>query len=878
MRPYFALLIIAVFALFSCKTEPEYRFRFLNPALSVDERLDDLLQQMTLEEKVSQTLYDAPAIERLGIPAYNWWNESLHGVARAGEATVFPQAIAIAATFDDSLMARIGTAISDEARAKYHDFIKKDKHEIYQGLTFWTPNINIFRDPRWGRGQETYGEDPYLTSRLAVEFIKNMQGNDPQYLKTVATAKHFAVHSGPEPLRHVFDARPSDKDLWETYLPAFEASVKEGGVRSVMCAYNRMREEPCCGSNYLIQSVLRDKWNFDGYVVSDCWAIQDFWATHKSSPDRVSAAAAALKAGTDLNCGVTYHALGEAVKQGLIDETLLDTTIRRLFKARIELGMFDPDDNVKYAQTDISTVNCESHRQLALEAARKSIVLLKNENNSLPMSKDLKHIAVIGPVADDEQTLWGNYSGYSKDGVTVLQGLRNKLPKAEISYATGCELSPRFPALEIVPSECLFTDKSKKESGLTAEYFDNDSLGGSPKYKQIDANINFMWWDEAPSGLNPNGFSVRWEGWLEAGEAGDFALGCEGFYGFKMWINDNLEFQYASEHHPWKMFKHFNLKKDELVKIKVEYTHRRVNHAVMKLYYAKPITSRLEEEALAAAQAADAVVMCMGFNQYMEGEEMSVVVEGFSRGDRTALSLPSSQLNLVKKIKATGKPLVMVLLNGGPISPVWENENIDAIVEGWYGGQETGTAIAEVLFGDYNPSGRLPVTVYKSVDQLPAFDDYSMKDRTYRYFKGEPLYEFGYGLSYTTFAYADLAVNAEYAVGQNAEVSVTVTNTGQLDGEEVVQLYVSCKKAELDLPIRSLKGFKRVFLKAGESRRIDFTIKAEDLGYVDVSGERIIDSGEIEIGIGGRQASTKAVQKGQAVIGRFMLKGERQIR
>ena len=846
MKRYLHLIIIAVLALCAaCETAPEYQFRFLDPALSVDERLDDLLQQMTLEEKVMQTVYEAPAIERLNIPAYNWWNESLHGVARAGEATVFPQAIAIAATFDDSLMARIGLAISDEARAKYHDFIKRDKHGIYQGLTFWTPNINIFRDPRWGRGQETYGEDPYLTSRLAVEFIKNMQGDDPEYLKTVATAKHFAVHSGPEPLRHVFDARPSDKDLWETYLPAFEASVKEGGVRSVMCAYNRMREEPCCGNNYLIQSVLRDKWNFDGYVVSDCWAIQDFWATHKSSPDQVSAAAAALKAGTDLNCGVTYKALGRAVEQGLIDEALLDRAVRRLFRARFELGMFDPDNRVKYAQTGMEVVDCESHRQLALEAARKSIVLLKNENSSLPMSKDLKRVAVIGPVADDEQTLLGNYSGYSKHGVTVLQGLRNKLPNAEINYAPGCELSPRFPVMEIIPAECLFTDKSKSQHGLTAEYFDNDSLGGTPKYKQIDANIDFVWWNEAPSGLNPDGFSVRWEGWLEADQAGDFALGCEGFYGFKMWINDNLEFQYSSEHHPWKMFKHFDYKKGELVKIKVEYTHRKVNHAVMKLYYAKPVTSRLEEEALAAAQSADAVVLCMGFNQYMEGEEMSVVVEGFSRGDRTALSLPSSQLNLIKKIKATGKPVVMVLLNGGPISTVWENDNIDAIVEGWYGGQETGTAIADVLFGDYNPSGRLPVTVYKSVDQLPAFDDYGMKDRTYRYFKGEPLYEFGYGLSYTTFVYSDLALDSEYAVGQSAEVSVTVTNTGELDGEEVAQLYVSCKNTDIDVPIRSLKGFKRVFLKAGESKRINFTVKAEDLGYVGVSGELIIDPGEI---------------------------------
>lgn len=880
MKPIKRIKYITLISLiFICESityaQATYKYKFQNPALSLDVRANDLVSRMTLQEKVSQMVYDAPSIERLGIPSYNWWNEGLHGLARAGQATVFPQAIAMAAAFDDSLMYIVGSVIADEARAKHNEFVKQGKRGIYQGLTFWTPNINIFRNPRWGRGQETYGEDPYLTSRLAVKFVQGMQGNDPKYFKVIATAKHFAVHSGPEPLRHQFDAQPTEKDLWETYLPAFKACVTEANVQSVMCAYNRFRGEPCCGSNVLLEQILRNKWAFGGYVVSDCWAITDFWESHKVVSNVTEAAAMALKAGVDLNCGVSFPALPDAVKKGLVDEKLIDQAVKRLFKARFQLGMMDPANQVPFMQIPMSVVDSKEHRAIALQMALESVVLLKNGKNLLPLSKKIKKIAVIGPVGNDEETLWANYCGYNKNGVTVLKGIKEKLPDAQVRYEVGCEFSAKFPQLEVIPAECLYVDKQKTKKGVNAEYFDNPRLSGQPVHKQIDANIDFLWWDKAPyKDMPDDNFGVRWEGYIEAPESGDFAIGGEGFYGYKMWINDSLHFDFSSVHHPRKQFHHFNLKAREMVKIKIEYHQEFVNHALMKLYWAKPVTVKTTEKAVEAAKEADVVVMCMGFNQNLEGEEMDIAVEGFSGGDRTDVQLPKTQKDLIRKIQELGKPIVLLLLNGSPVSIVNENKKTDAVLECWYGGQSQGTAVADILFGDYNPAGRLPVTVYKSLNQLPPFEDYNMSGKTYRYFKGEPLYEFGYGLSYTTFNYKNLSYPKKTKTDKNAEIAVEVMNTGKRDGEEVVQLYVTHPDATNSQPIRSLKGFKRIFLKAGEKRVVKFTLTTAELAVVKTDGQIKVEPGAVEIAVGGKQPDTKSLKTGVVAKGTFMLQGE----
>lgn len=850
---------------------------YQDSSLPFEERIADLIGRMTLEQKVSQMVHTSAAIPELGIPAYNWWNEALHGVGRAGEATVFPQAIAMAAAFDEEMMQRIGTAISDEARAKYHDFARHNKRGSYQGLTFWMPNINIFRDPRWGRGQETYGEDPYLTGRLSVGMIKGMQGDDPKYLKTVATAKHFAVHSGPEPLRHEFDARTSVKDLWETYLPAFEMAVTEAHVEGIMCAYSSYQGEACCASKLLQEEILRGKWHFGGHVVSDCWALRNLWQKHKVAANAVEGVALALKRGTDLNCGNAYKNLIEAVKKGYVEEKYVDRALARVMMARFKLGMFDADSIVPYARIPLSVIGCDKHRALALEAARKSVVLLKNDNRALPLAKNIRKVAVIGPVADDEETLWGNYCGYSKEGVTVLQGIRNKLPDAEIVYEVGCELSDNFPQLEPIPAKYLWTDSLKSMRGLQANYFANDKAQGEPAYKTVDQEVNFTWWNKAPDGLNPDGFSAVWEGYVEAPETGRFAIGGEGFYRFKMWVNDSLTFDYFSLHHPRKHFTQIDLKKGELTKIRIEYCHRIVSHALMKLYWARPMTPAVEQRAVDAAKAADLVVLCMGINQNMEGEEMQVAVDGFKGGDRTDIRLPQSQQRLMRRIQALGKKVVLVLLSGSPISCTWEQEHFDAIVEGWYGGQSAGTAIADVLFGDYNPSGRLPVTVYKSLDQVPDFQDYSMAGRTYRYFQGTPLYEFGYGLSFTNYAYSDLTMPKSISPTSSFTVSVDVANDGGMDGEEVVQLYVTNRNTTEQVPIRSLRGFKRVQIPAGQSRRVTFALKASDLAFVNANGKRVIAPGEVLIGVGGRQPLPQAIAEGHAVEKTITIKGQERV-
>ncbi|MEJ2206630.1 MAG: glycoside hydrolase family 3 N-terminal domain-containing protein, partial [Gemmatimonadota bacterium] len=559
---------------------------YLDPDLPVPERVEDLLGRMTLEEKASQTLYTAPAVERLGIPAYNWWNEALHGVARAGIATVFPQAIGMAATWDTELLLQVATVISDEARAKHHESIRRGRRGIYEGLTFWSPNINIFRDPRWGRGMETYGEDPYLTGRLAVAFVRGMQGDDPTYLKTVATAKHYAVHSGPEPDRHTFDAAVGEPDLWETYLPAFRASVIEGGAESVMCAYNAFRGDPACASEELLGEVLRGQWGFAGYVVSDCWAISDISTTHKTGETEVEAAALSLNRGTDLNCGVSFRSLVEAVRVGRTTETRIDTAVRRLLSARFRLGMFDPPERVPWAQIPYSVNDAPEHRALALESARKSLVLLKNEEGLLPLSKDLGTVAVIGPNADDVEVLLGNYNGIPSDPVTPLRGIREKVsPGTEVLYAPGSGLADGLPVLAPVPASALRPRPGASPGGLRAEYFDNPDLEGEPFAVRTDAGVDARWWGDAPlPGLRPGAFSVRWTGTLLLPVAGRYALGGRALGDFRVFVDDSLAAAYSSEHEINTRWTDFELEAGVAVALRVEYRPRREDGAIQLVW------------------------------------------------------------------------------------------------------------------------------------------------------------------------------------------------------------------------------------------------------------------------------------------------------
>ena len=857
------IIMAGICILTACQTKkPAY----LDTSLSFEERAADLVSQMTLEEKVSQLRFDAPAIDRLGIPAHNWWNECLHGVARSGLATVFPQAIGMSAMWDDQEMFHIATAISDEARAKHHEYASRGKRDIYQGLSFWTPNINIFRDPRWGRGMETYGEDPYLSGELAVDFIKGLQGDDPRYYKVIATSKHFAVHSGPESTRHSFDVMPSEYDLQTTYLPHFKKTVEEAGVYSVMCAYQRLNGKPCCGSEYL-SNLLRNEWGFEGYIVSDCGAISDFYRknAHHIVETKAEAAALAVKAGTDLNCGDSYPALVEAVQKGLIDEAEIDISVQRMMLARMKLGQFDPPEMVPYAKIPYSVVDSKSNQDLALDAARKSIVLLKNENNLLPFRKDVKRVAVIGSNADDLEVLLGNYNGYPSNPKTPLQGIREKLPNAEVVFAEGCPLAAQLPYLRSIPDEYLYTDASKKEQGLKAEYFGNKDWEGTPLHVGVDKNIDFAWGTTPPfNDMKYDQFSARWSGVLVPPVSGEYAIGGEGFAGYRLYVDDQQLIKWSGTHHPRKEYEILHLEAGKPYAIRVEYFQDNTEYALMRLLWDIP-KPNLEREAIDLAKSSDLVILCMGLSPLLEGEEMKVKVDGFEGGDRVDIQLPATQTDLIRKIHALGKPTVLVLLNGSAVAFNWEAKNLPAIIEAWYPGQAGGTAIADVIFGDYNPAGRLPVTFYQSIDQIPAFDEYDMKGKTYRYFEGAPLYEFGYGLSYTTFAYELEQAPNTVTPGSSVEISVKVTNTGKFDGDEVVQLYVSLPSGQYRVPIRSLEGFKRVHLKVGETKTVSFTLQAEQMQTLDANDRFVIPEGDMLVSLGGKQPDVKALATKQVV-------------
>ena len=837
---------------------------YLNPALPLGRRVDDLVSRMTLEEKVSQMQDVAPAIERLGIPEYNWWNEALHGVARSGLATSFPQAIGLAATWDDSLMFRMASVISDEARAKYHEYVRAGSRQRYQGLTFWSPNINLFRDPRWGRGQETYGEDPFLTGRLAVQFIRGMQGDDPKYLKTVATVKHFAVHSGPEPERHTFDAVVSERDLRESYLPHFEAGIREGEAYSLMCAYNRVDGKAACGSDMLLKDILRGEWGFKGYVVSDCGAIDDIYARHKVVATGAQAAALAVKTGTDLECGRVYANLVDAVKQGLITEQEIDTAVKRLFLARFKLGMFDPPDSVRWTRIPLRVLDQPAHRELARQAARESIVLLKNARGLLPLRKDLRTLAVIGPNADQWRMLLGNYNGLPADPVTPLRGIREAVGKGtRVLYARGADLADGFPVLDVVSSNMLATNAGGP--GLDVAYFNSRAMAGAPVSTAVDTTLDVNWHDGAPrADLNPDDFAVRWTGRFRPPRSGTYWLGLIGTMRFQLFLDDSLVVRSVYPTHDGE-FPDPRPVRSEPLRLEAGRSYRlRVDaqesygDAQLHLLWSTP-HEMLETDALRAAGEADVVVLCLGLTAQLEGEEMRVEIEGFRGGDRTRLDLPAPQQQLLERIVALGKPTVLVLLNGSALAVNWAEQHVRAIVETWYGGQAAGGALADVLFGDYNPGGRLPLTFYKSVADLPPFDDYRMEGRTYRFFTGTPLYPFGYGLSYTSFAYQNLRTSADtLAAGDTLTVRVDVTNTGKRAGDEVVQLYVRHLGSSVARPREDLRGYKRITLRPRETRTVEFSLPASSLAYWNPDTHRwVVEQEPVELAVAASSADIR---------------------
>jgi len=708
------LLLLSIFLSLNAIAQNEPYF---NSKLPLETRVQDLLKRMTLEEKALQMDNRTPAIERLRIPAYDWWNEALHGVARAGLATSFPQPIGLAATFNTESIFTMGTMVSDEARAKHHQFIREGNRKEYTGLTFYSPNVNIFRDPRWGRGHETFGEDPYLTGKLGVAFVKSMQGDDSRYFKTITTAKHFAVHSGPEPDRHVFDAKPTRKDLWETYLPAFKMLTQEGKVYSFMCAYNRLYGKPCCSDAFLLNDILRNKWGFKGFVATDCGAVYDFYMFHKTAKDSIEAVAQAIKAGADNQCYGYANAVVPAIKQGLLKESELDTAVARLLRAKFKLGVFDPDNENPYANIPYNVVNNEAHQQQALQMARESIVLLKNTNHILPLSKTIKNLAVIGPNANDAEILLGNYNGEPKHIVTPLEGIQKAFTTTNVMYAKG------------------------------------GNVIDTPNYN------------------------------------------------------------------PQKEF----------------------------------------DEALAIAGKAEVIIFVGGISPRLEGEDLKVKVPGFLGGDKTDLNLPEVQTKLLKELKKLGKPIILVLLNGSALAINWEQENLDAIIETWYGGEKGGSALADVLTGAYNPAGRLPVTFYTSITDIPAFDDYSMAGKTYRYVTKPVLYPFGFGLSYTSFAYSNLKLSATQLTKKAPlKINLTVKNTGNYNGDEVVQLYI--KHSGTGMPLKELKGFKRIYLKKGEQQNISFLLKATDIQHYDAKIDELAAiSGKVQLMIGPSSAEAKLV-------------------
>ena len=853
---------------------------YLNTALPPEVRAKDLVSRMTLEEKASQLVNDARAIPRLKVPAYNWWSEALHGVINTG-VTEFPEPIGLGATFDVPGIHAMATDIGIEGRIKHVQDVRAGHTGIMGGLDFWAPNLNIFRDPRWGRGQETYGEDPILTGRMGVAFVTGMQGDNPKYYLAIATPKHFDVHSGPEPTRHFADVDVSKHDMVDTYLPAFRAAVVQGHAGSIMCAYNAINGEPACANQFTLIDQLRDKWGFQGYVVSDCDAVQDIFTGHRYRPTQAQSSAVSLIRGMDNECyganatypkdNSDYKPYIDAVQQGYLPESAIDTALVRLFTARIKLGMFDPPDMVPYTKIPESELSSPAHRALALRLADESMVLLKNDG-TLPLKPGITKIVVVGPLADQTRVLLGNYAGRPTHTVSLLEGLRPEFPNAKITFVPGIQFL-RQDLGQPVPAALLTTPDGKL--GLQAEYMTGggpEMFGGKPPkptVTRVEATLDLTA-RSLPSELKgKKGFFAEWTGFLNPPETGDCLLGfrSNGFSQIKV-NGEDLTSQYGGDGTESKLGRiHFEA--GEKVSLQVTYSARNGENPIVQLLWAK-VDNTVSSKAVEAARNADIVIAAVGLTSQLEGEEMPIHEPGFLGGDRTSIDLPQPEQNLLRAVAATGKPLVVVLMNGSALAVNWANQHANAILESWYSGEEGGTAIADTLSGKNDPAGRLPVTFYKSVNQLPNFEDYSMENRTYRWFTGKPLYPFGYGLSYTTFKYSGLdiaqpAVNA----GDPVNADVTVTNTGKAGGDEVVQLYLKFPPVP-GAPRIALRGFQRIHLEPGASRKVHFELKNRDLSMVTSNGQPIISGGDYTLSIGGGQPDTGA----PAVTGHFHVNGQ----
>jgi beta-glucosidase len=848
---------------------------FMNPQLSAKQRAEDLVHRMTLEEKASQMVNQARAIPRLGIPSYDWWSEALHGVIADG-TTEFPEPIGLAATFDSPIIHRMATDIGIEGRIKNAQDVKANGgySGFFQGLDFWSPNINIFRDPRWGRGQETYGEDPFLTGRMGVAFVTGMQGDDPRYYRVIATPKHFVVHSGPEPTRHFADVDVSKHDEMDTYLPAFRAAITEGHAGSIMCAYNAINGEPACANQFTLVDELRNKWNFQGYVVSDCEAVVNIYRDHRYRPTQAEGDAISVERGMDNECvdggekvkdDHDYRAYIEAVQQGYLPESVLDQALVRQFTARIKLGMFDPPDMVPYTKIDESELSSPEHRALARKIADESMVLLKNDG-TLPLTASVKNIAVVGPLANQTRVLLGNYSGTPTHTVSFMEGLKNAFPNANITYVAGTQFLN--PEGEPLPS-ALFTTPDGKP-GLKAEYGQGQGTRGimqtAPIMQRVETGVNLTE-DNLPAEIRgKNSVVVQWSGFLDPAETGDYLIGiqCEGFG--RVSIDGQ---QVAQQFRGSPRLGRVHFEKGKKAVLSVSYGWRPGTKPMARLIWTK-VENGPSPAALEAAHKADVVIAVVGITSELEGEEMPVSIPGFQGGDRTSINLPDAEEELVEEVAKAGKPLVVVLMNGSALAVNWEKDHANAILESWYSGEEGGNAIADTLSGKSNPAGRLPVTFYKDVNQLPNFEDYSMNNRTYRYFHGEPLYPFGYGLSYTTFTYGGLEVPTQPVnAGDPVDASVTVSNSGKVAGDEVVELYLQFPDVK-GAPLKALRGFDRVHLDPGANQTVRFELKGRDLGMVTDLGVPIIAAGKYTITIGGGQPGIGV----PGATGNFEIKGQ----
>jgi len=831
---------------------------YMNPALTPRERATDLVHRMTLAEKASQLVNQARAIPRLGVPAYDWWSEALHGVAVNG-TTEFPEPIGLAATFDAPAIHEMATAIGVEGRIKHALDERAGHSNIFEGLDFWAPNVNIFRDPRWGRGQETYGEDPFLSARLAVAFVTGMQGDDPRYYRVIATPKHFDVHSGPEPTRHFADVDVSKHDEEDTYLPAFRAAIVEGHAGSVMCAYNAINGEPACANEFLLEHMLRGVWEFQGYVVSDCGAVRDIFSGHHYRPTQPQSSAIALERGVDNECidfrakvedDHDYRPYIDAVQQGYLSESAIDRALIRLFIARIRLGMFDPPSMVPYSRIDARELDSAAHRRLARRLADESLVLLKNDG-VLPV-KSVKRIAIVGPLADQTEVLLGNYNGIPTHTVSVLEGMKAEFPKAHITYVPGTQFLSNEG--DPVPSFLLTTPDG--QPGLAAEYTSGLTLGtqAAPLLSRIEPAVDLNAQDLPRQVKGASAFAVHWTGVLRPRETGDYLLGmrADGFARVSLGGTSVMQMYNAGTR-----LGRVHLEKGHPLRLDVDYGETARGTPSAQLIWAR-VNDAPDPAALSAAMQADVVVAVVGITSRLEGEEMPIDQPGFLGGDRTSLDLPKPEEDLVESVAAAHKPLVVVLMNGSALGVNWEKAHADAILDAWYSGEEGGGAIAETLAGKNDPAGRLPVTFYRDVHQLPPFEDYSMKGRTYRYFGGEPLWPFGYGLSYTTFAYSDLALpRVSINGGDPLNVAVTVSNTGKDEGDEVVQLYLKFPDVP-GAPVRALRGFQRVHLKPGARRRVEFHLDSRDLSMVSETGDIIVARGAYTVSVGGGQPGSGA--------------------